>query len=108
MASPADSRILFSPNINSLRAWPRVWRASNTRVRNQHWSVSRGGWQIGYLLEPLANGWVTVFLPQAPTPMSGNNSWVGSGENKSIAPGQLGSVLGPDIIKTLSQRSYGL
>ena len=31
-----------------------------------------GGWQIGYLLEPLENGWVTVFLPPAPTPMSGN------------------------------------
>src|SRR4029078_8078440 len=31
-----------------------------------------GGWQIGSLLEPLENGWVTVFLPQAPTPMSGN------------------------------------
>lgn len=30
------------------------------------------GWQIGYLLEPLENGWVTVFLPQAPTTMSGN------------------------------------
>ena len=31
-----------------------------------------GGWQIGYLLEPLDNGWLSVFLPQAPTPMSGN------------------------------------
>jgi uncharacterized membrane protein len=31
-----------------------------------------GGWQIGYLLELLGNGWVVVFLPQAPTPMSGN------------------------------------
>lgn len=30
------------------------------------------GWQIGYLLEPLKDGWVAVFLPQAPTPMSGN------------------------------------
>lgn len=30
------------------------------------------GWQIGYLLEPLEQGWVVVFLPQAPTPMSGN------------------------------------
>jgi hypothetical protein len=30
------------------------------------------GWQIGYLLEKLANDWVAVFLPQAPTPMSGN------------------------------------
>jgi uncharacterized membrane protein len=31
-----------------------------------------GGWQIGYLIEPLENGWSSVFLPQAPTPMSGN------------------------------------
>jgi uncharacterized protein YidB (DUF937 family) len=33
------------------------------------------------------------------------NSWVGSGENHPVAPGQLGSALGPDIIKTLAQRS---
>jgi uncharacterized membrane protein len=31
-----------------------------------------GGWQIGYLIEPLENGWLSVFLPQAPTPLSGN------------------------------------
>jgi uncharacterized membrane protein len=30
------------------------------------------GWQIGYLLESLQTGWVVVFVPQAPTPMSGN------------------------------------
>ena len=30
------------------------------------------GWQIGYQLEPLQKGWIIVFLPQAPTPMSGN------------------------------------
>jgi uncharacterized membrane protein len=30
------------------------------------------GWQLGYLLERLENGWVAVFLPQAPSPMSGN------------------------------------
>ena len=30
------------------------------------------GWQIGYLLEKLEKDWVAVFLPQAPTPMSGN------------------------------------
>ena len=29
-------------------------------------------WQIGYLLEQLENDSVAVFLPQAPTPMSGN------------------------------------
>jgi len=31
-----------------------------------------GGWQMGYVLEALENGWLAVFLPQAPTPMSGN------------------------------------
>jgi len=31
-----------------------------------------GGWQIGYWLETLENGWVAVFVPQAPSPMSGS------------------------------------
>lgn len=30
-----------------------------------------GGWQIGYRVETLCEGWIVVFLPQAPTPMSG-------------------------------------
>jgi uncharacterized membrane protein len=30
------------------------------------------GWQLGYRIEELHGGWVAVFLPQAPTPMSGN------------------------------------
>jgi uncharacterized membrane protein len=29
------------------------------------------GWQLGYRLEQLPNGWVAVFIPQSPTPMSG-------------------------------------
>src|SRR5262249_27237643 len=32
-------------------------------------------------------------------------SWIGPGENKPIAPGQLGSALGPDILKSLAQRT---
>src|ERR1700751_6258098 len=31
------------------------------------------------------------------------NSWVGSGQNQPVAPGQLGSALGPSILKTVSQ-----
>jgi uncharacterized membrane protein len=31
-----------------------------------------GGWQVGYVLEEVRDGWIAVFLPQAPTPMSGN------------------------------------
>src|SRR5215470_9383788 len=33
------------------------------------------------------------------------NSWVGHGQNQPVTPGQLGPALGPDIIKTLAQRS---
>lgn len=30
------------------------------------------GWQLGYQIEMLHDGWVAVMLPQSPTPMSGN------------------------------------
>lgn len=33
------------------------------------------------------------------------NSWIGSGQNQTVSPGQLGSALGPDVVKTLAQRS---
>ncbi len=33
---------------------------------------TEGGWQLGYLLEPIEHGWVAVFIPQAPTPTTGN------------------------------------
>jgi len=32
-------------------------------------------------------------------------SWIGTGENKPIAPRQLGSALGSDVVKSLAQRS---
>ena len=34
------------------------------------------GWQLAYQIEELPGGWVTVFVPQAPTPMSGNVLYV--------------------------------
>jgi uncharacterized protein YidB (DUF937 family) len=33
------------------------------------------------------------------------NSWVGTGQNQPVAPGQLGSALGPSIIRMLAQKS---
>jgi uncharacterized protein YidB (DUF937 family) len=33
------------------------------------------------------------------------NSWIGSGQNQPVQPGELGTVLGPNIIKTLAQSS---
>jgi uncharacterized membrane protein len=43
-----------------------------------------GGCQIGYLLEPLEDGWVAVFLPQAPTPMSGNVMYLPADRVRSL------------------------
>jgi uncharacterized membrane protein len=34
------------------------------------------GWQIAYRLGDLPGGWVAVFVPQSPTPMSGNVMYV--------------------------------
>ena len=33
------------------------------------------------------------------------NSWVNSGQNQPVSPTQLGSALGPNIVKTISQMS---
>jgi uncharacterized protein YidB (DUF937 family) len=33
------------------------------------------------------------------------NSWIGSGQNLPVSPNTLGPALGPDIIKTLAQRT---
>lgn len=33
------------------------------------------------------------------------NSWVGSGQNQPVSPGQLGPALGSNIIKALAQRT---
>jgi uncharacterized protein YidB (DUF937 family) len=33
------------------------------------------------------------------------NSWINTGPNKSVAPGQVSGALGPDIINSLSQRT---
>jgi uncharacterized protein YidB (DUF937 family) len=32
-------------------------------------------------------------------------SWVGSGPNQPVSPGQLGSALGPSLIKTLAEKT---
>lgn len=40
-----------------------------------------GGWQPGDQLEPLQAGWVAVFLPQAPSPRSGNILYMPAGKD---------------------------
>jgi uncharacterized protein YidB (DUF937 family) len=33
------------------------------------------------------------------------DSWIGTGRNEPVSPGQLGNALGPNILKTLAERS---
>ena len=55
-------------------------------------------WQIGYLLEQVGNDWVAVFLPQAPTPMSGNIMYVPSDRAKPL---NISMVLAMAIVKRI-------
>src|SRR6476646_11384688 len=56
------------------------------------------GWQIGYLLEPLHDGWVAVFLPQAPTPMSGNVMYFPSAR---VRPLEMSMVQAMTLVKRI-------
>jgi uncharacterized membrane protein len=59
-------------------------------------------WQIGYLLEPLENNWVVVFLPQAPTPMSGNVMYMPA---HRVRPLDISMVQAMSIVKTIGAGS---
>jgi uncharacterized membrane protein len=59
-------------------------------------------WQIGYLLEPLENNWVVVFLPQAPTPMSGNVMYVPA---HRVRPLNISMVQAMSIVKAIGAGS---
>ena len=56
------------------------------------------GWQIGYLLEPLEKDWVVVFLPQAPTPMSGNVMYMPANR---VRPLDITMVQAMSIVKAI-------
>jgi uncharacterized membrane protein len=55
-------------------------------------------WQIGYLLEQLENDWVVVFLPQAPSPMSGNVMYIPAGR---VRPLDITMVQAMSIVKAM-------
>ena len=61
-------------------------------------------WQIGYLIEPLENGWVAVFLPQAPTPMSGNIMYLPEERVRRLEIGMTQAML---IVKHMGTGSAG-
>ena len=55
-------------------------------------------WQIGYQLEQLENDWVAVFLPQAPSPMSGNVMYMPAGR---VRPLDITMVQAMSIVKAI-------
>lgn len=50
------------------------------------------GWLLGYHLEDLAGGWVAVFLPAAPTPMSGSVMYVPADRIKPLDIGMPAAI----------------
>ncbi|HEY4164660.1 MAG TPA: DUF502 domain-containing protein [Dongiaceae bacterium] len=60
------------------------------------------GWQIGYVLERLENDWVAVFLPQAPTPMSGNVMYLPAAR---IRPLDITMIQAMSIVKHIGSGS---
>jgi uncharacterized membrane protein len=60
------------------------------------------GWQIGYLIEQLENAWVAVFVPQAPTPMSGNIMYFPA---HRVRPLDITMVQAASIVKTMGAGS---
>lgn len=56
------------------------------------------GWMLGYQLETLPDGWVAVFLPAAPTPMSGNVLYVSA---ERVRPLDIGMPEAMKLVKSI-------
>lgn len=55
-----------------------------------------GGWQLAYSLEELRDGWVAVFIPQSPTPLSGNVVYLPS---RRVRPLDMGMAEAMKLVK---------
>jgi len=56
------------------------------------------GWQLAYWLEDLPGGWVAVFVPAAPTPMSGNVMYVAAHRVQEL---QIGMPEAMKLVKSV-------
>jgi uncharacterized membrane protein len=56
------------------------------------------GWQIAYQIEQLEDDWIVVFLPQAPTPMSGNIMYLAADR---VRPLGINMVQAMSIVKAI-------
>ena len=90
--------------------WSRAWLRGSAEIKNadalKPALVSiEDGWQLGYLLESLENGWVAVFLPQAPTPMSGNVMYL---PTDRVRPLDISMIQAMAVVKRLGTGSGDL
>jgi uncharacterized membrane protein len=56
------------------------------------------GWQLAYRLEDLPGNWVAVFLPQSPTPMSGNVLYVAAHKVRAL---EIGMATAMKLVKSV-------
>ena len=61
-----------------------------------------GGWQLGYLIEPIGAGWVAVFLPNAPMPLSGTVMYLPA---ERVRPLEITMVQATALIKRIGTGS---
>ena len=94
----ATSRLLEGNKTWSEERLPLVADRVRDRLNQLSGRLSDAGWQIGYLLEPLENGWVAAFVPQAPTPMSGNVMYMPSDR---VRPLDITMVQAMSIVKAI-------
>ena len=87
----------LASKIRSARPFQAAISPNRPLARNRLSDQGAGGLLggLGGLLDKLQKGGLG----------DATSSWIGSGQNQPVAPGQLGSALGPDVIKTLAQRS---
>jgi len=55
-------------------------------------------WQLAYRVEDLPGGWVAVFVPAAPTPMSGNVLYVAA---RRVLPLQVGMAEAMKLVRSV-------
>ena len=60
------------------------------------------GWQLAYALETVQDGWIAVFIPQSPTPLSGNVVYV---SNDRVRPLDIGIHTAMSLVKRLGAGS---
>ncbi len=77
------------------QGWAELTAAGTTEVVLVR---ADAGWQIGYVFDRLEGGWLSVFLPQAPTPLSGDLTFLPADQ---VKPTKLSLTEAMRLVKSL-------